>query len=429
MKSIFQKAQTSRGLSDAEIREILTQALAPHMPLKKVLILPPDITRMNSYAGQITCMLYEMLAGTEVHIMPALGTHVAMTDAELDHMYPGIPGDRFFVHRWRSDVEKIGEVPAEFISEVSEGRLSTPLPVEVNRRLLDKSYDLILSVGQVLPHEVVGMANFNKNIFVGCGGSRMINGSHYLGALYGMERMMGRDHSPVHKVFDYAESHFAMDIPLMYLLTVTTLDAEGIHVQSLACGRDRELFSRSTACSQEHNLNFLDAPLKKVVVYMDPREFHATWIANKAVYRTRMAMADGGELLVIAPGVERFGEDPDNDALIRRYGYWGRERILQLTEENEDLRSNLSVAAHLIHGSSDGRFRITYAPGRLSREETEGAGFDYIPLEEALARYDVTRLTDGFHTVDGEEIFYISNPATGLWADKSRFYASQQGAF
>lgn len=422
MKNMFIQADSSKGLSQGQIKSVLFEALKACGSPEKVLILPPDITRMNSYAGPICRMLYDLLPDAQVDFMPALGTHIPMTSEEIGKMYPGLPKESFLQHRWRLDVEKIGEVPAKFIKQVSEGRLDIPLAVEVNRRLLDKSYDLILSVGQVVPHEVVGMANYNKNIFVGCGGSRMINGSHYLGALYGMERMMGRDLSPVHKVFDYAEQHFAMDIPLVYILTVTMVEEDGVRVHSLAAGRDREIFSKSIEVSQKHNLNFLDQPLKKVVVYLDPEEFHTTWLGNKAIYRTRMAMADGGELLIIAPGVHRFGEDLENDALIRKYGYFGRDKILELTRDKEELAGNLSVAAHLIHGSSDGRFSVTYAPGHLTKEETEAVGFGYMPLPEALSRYDVKALKNGFHTVNGEEIFYVSNPAIGLWADKTRFY-------
>jgi len=269
-----------------------------------------------------------------------------------------------------------------------------------------------------------------------------------------MERIMGRDMSPVHKVFDYAERHFAMDIPLMYILTVTTAGAGGAHahsptasdsvhahshaavegahahsptasdsvrVHSLAAGRDREIYAKSIESSQKHNLNFLDSPLKKAVVYLSPNEFHTTWIGNKAVYRTRMAMADGGELLIIAPGVRRFGEDLTNDALIRKYGYAGRDKVLAYARDNKDLADNLGVAAHLIHGSSDGRFSITYATQHISKDEMESAGFNYMPLDEALSRYDVGALKNGFNTVNGEEIFFIDNPALGLWALKSKF--------
>jgi nickel-dependent lactate racemase len=300
---------------------------------------------------------------------------------------------------------------------VSEGLVNNSIDVEVNRRLVDPSYDLILSIGQVVPHEVVGMANYGKNLFVGCGGSSMINSSHMLGAFYGMERIMGRDFSPVRRVFDYAQEHFLANIPLVYVLTTTTNKGDEVTIHGLYIGTERAQFEAAVQKSQQINLTHMKKRLNKVVVYLDPREFKSTWLGNKAIYRTRMAIADGGELIVLAPAVGHFGEDEQNDRLIRKYGYVGRENVLKLVDmpENADLRENLSVAAHLIHGSSDGRFKITYCAGKLTEEEVRGAAFNYMPYEQAAAKYDPAKLVDGFNTVDGEEIFYISNPALGLW--------------
>ena len=415
-------AKSPAGLSRDEIRQELSKLLSD-LPLKKVLLLPPDYTRYHSYAGQITVMLWELLKDRcEVDIMPALGTHVPVSESEWEKMFAPIPYEKMIVHSWRDDVVKIGEVPSEFVKEVSEGLVEDKIDVEVNRRLLDKSYDLILSIGQVVPHEVVGMANRNKNIFVGCGGSSMINSSHMLGAFYGLERVMGKDHTPVRRVFDYAEEHFLKDVPLSYILTVTDAPQGNIRVHGLFIGRERKYFEDAVVLAQQKNLNLVDEPFDKVVVLLDEQEFKSTWLGNKSVYRTRMAIKDGGELIVLAPGVDKFGEDPGIDKLIRKYGYCGRENVLKLVKEHEDLRQNLSAAAHLIHGSSDGRFSITYCTRLLTKEEVEGVCFGYIPYDEAAEKYDPTKLRDGFNTLpDGEKIYYISNPALGLWADRSKF--------
>ncbi|MBQ3099660.1 MAG: DUF2088 domain-containing protein [Clostridia bacterium] len=408
---------SKEGLSDLEIREALEKSLEGK-DLKKVLLLPPDYTRMYSGAGKLTAIYYDLLKDKcEVDILPALGTHEAMTREECTAFFgEEVPFERIIVHNWRKDVVKLGEVPAEFVSEVSDGLVTDKIDVEVNMLLMDESYDLIISMGQVVPHEVVGMANYSKNIFVGCGGSSMINSSHMLGAFYGMERIMGRDFSPVRRVFDYAEENFISHIPLMYVLTVTTNKGDDVSIHGLYIGRKRELFENAVSLSQEMNLTHMDKPLEKVVVYLDPREFKSTWLGNKAVYRTRMAIADGGELIILAPGIKKFGEDEENDRLIRKYGYVGREKVLELVEENEDLKGNLSVAAHLIHGSSDDRFSITYCTKDVGEEEITGVNFKYIPYDEAAAKYDPAKLTDGFHeTEDGERFFYISNPALGLW--------------
>lgn len=422
MINIAKVAAQSSGIPDRELSDLLQQSIGDQQAaLKKVLLIPPDATRLYSGAGKITAMYYQMLKDScHVDIMPALGTHDGMTESEcLMFFGPDVPYKAFISHNWRQDVVKLGEVPGDFVSEVSEGLMSEPIAVEVNKRILDKSYDLIISIGQVVPHEVVGMANYSKNIFVGCGGSNMINQSHMLGAFYGMERIMGRDFSPVRKVFDYAEANFIQDVPLMYVLTVTTQIADETAIHGLYIGRERSLFEQAVKHSQQLNLTFVEQPLQKVVVYLDEREFKSTWLGNKAIYRTRMAIADGGELIILAPGVKKFGEDPTIDKLIREYGYIGRINILDLCRDNQDIQNNLSVAAHLIHGSSDERFSITYCTDKLTREEVEGAGFGYLSYEEAVKKYNPEKLQDGFNVLDNnEELFYISNPALGLWACK-----------
>ncbi len=410
--------RSERGLSDDSIRYALQESLG-NTEAKKILVIPPDFTRMYSGAGIITAAIFDLLGDRcEIDVMPALGTHAPMSREECETFFlDRVKYENLIVHRWRDDVVKLGEVPAEFVREVSEGLVDQAIDAEVNHRLVDGGYDLILSVGQVVPHEVVGMANYSKNIFVGCGGSSMINSSHMLGAFYGLERIMGRDFSPVRRVFDYAEEHFLRDLPILYILTTTTNTGDKTNIHGLYIGRSRENFEAAVADSQNRNLITVDEPFKKVVVYLDPREFHSTWLGNKAVYRTRMAIADGGELIVLAPGVEKFGEDPENDRLIRKYGYVGRERVLELVKEHPDLSENLSVAAHLIHGSSDGRFSVTYCtdPALLTEDEVRGVSFGWMPYADAAAKYDPAVLKDGWNTVDGERIFYVSNPALGLW--------------
>ena len=415
------------SISTAEKREALAQALKViNRPLRKVLVLPPDHTRLNSDAGELTRLLYELLSPiADVDIMPALGTHSPMTDAQLRMMFgDGIPLTRFKVHDWRNGIRQVGEVPGKLIREWSEGLVDYDVLVQVNN-LLFAGYDLILSVGQIVPHEVVGMANYTKNVVVGVGGADMINKSHFLGAAYGMERMMGRIETPVRRLFNYAVEHFLRDLPIQFVLTVMEKDkaGSGMIMRGLYVGNDMETFTLGSRLSQKVNLDLLDQPLKKVVVYLDPHEFKSTWLGNKAVYRTRMVMADGGELIVLAPGLKEFGEDAEIDRLIANYGYRGTPAILAAVKANAELRNNLSAAAHLIHGSSEGRFRIIYCPGpQMSQEAIRSVGFEAGDLNAMLKRYHPSLLKDGRNRLpDGEEVFYISNPALGLWALKSQF--------
>lgn len=424
MKDIHVVASSEEGLSQDEIRSALARALEGRA-LRRVLVVPPDFTRFHSNAGFITNALWHMLSerGVEVDVMPALGTHVPVTEPQWNAMFGDVPFGRMIVHKWRTDVGKLGEIPAEVVSEISEGLWKKPLAVELNRRLVSGGYDLVVSPGQVVPHEVIGMANHAKNLFVGVGGSEMINCSHMIGAVCGMEKAMGRDNAPVRRLFDWAMERFVYGkIPVLFALTVTTAPGGRIRTHGLFLGEGRECLTAAVKLAQEKNVDWVEKPLRKCVVYLDPSEFTSTWVGNKAIYRTRMAMADGGELVVLAPGVERFGEDPAQQTLIRKYGYKGRLHVLELFEKPEcaDLRENMGVAAHLIHGSSDGRFSITYAVDKIAKSEIEAVGFKSADFRETAAKYDPSSLRPGWNDVGGEEVYFIPNPALGLWIDRAR---------
>jgi nickel-dependent lactate racemase len=418
----YARGSKNGAISDGEFRASLLEAFGRMGACGRVLAVPPDITRMHSMAGRVTEIAWEHFGDALADVLPATGTHFAMTDAEKSAMFGRVPKHLFRVHNWRENLETLGRIPAEFVSAVSQGMVSYDWPAQVDRLLAKGGHDLILSIGQVVPHEVVGMAGYNKNILVGTGGKEGIHKSHYLGAVYGMERMMGRADTPVRRVLNEAARLFLGGLPIVYIHTVVGREPDGmLALKGLYIGDDPELFGQAAELSREVNLTVLPEPLPKVVVYLDPSEFKSTWLGNKAIYRTRMAIADKGELIVLAPGVRRFGEDPGIDALIRTYGYFTTPRILKLAEENEDLKNNLAVAAHLIHGSSEERFTVTYCPGGLSRAEVEKANFRYGDLEAMRERYDPSRLAEGWNTLaDGERIFYISNPAIGLWAHRDR---------
>lgn len=424
MQDIYIIAKTDKGLTKEEIKTALLKSLEGRS-LKKVLILPPDFTRFHSNAGYITNVYYHTLTeqGVKVDILPALGTHVAMTKEQWSAMFGDIPYDRMLVHNWRTDVVKLGEIPASYLSEITDGLWDEAVTAEVNKLVMDESYDLIISPGQVVPHEVIGMANHSKNLFVGVGGSEMINKSHMVGAVYGMERMMGKDYTPVRRMFDYGMEHFLNERPIMFVLTVTTAPGGEIHTHGMFIGEGRECLTNAVKLAQQKNIDFVEHGLNKCVVYLDPSEFKSTWLGNKAVYRTRMAMADGGELIILAPGVERFGEDDRVDELIRKYGYRGRLHTLEEFKkpENTDLRENMGAAAHLIHGSSDGRFTITYAVKKITKNEIASVGLNAADYDEAVAKYDPNKLKYGYNEVDGEEIYFIPNPALGLWINREKF--------
>jgi nickel-dependent lactate racemase len=409
-------------VSPGELEYGLYSALVKLGARKKVLVVPPDFTRFHSRSGDITSLLYKYYKTDLKDILPALGTHVPMTDDEIGEMYKDVPKELFRVHDWRKDVVTVGTVPSEFVSKLTNGAVDYSWPAQLNRLVFSGGHDLIISVGQVVPHEVIGMANYNKNLFVGTGGPEGINKSHFVGAAYGLERIMGKADTPVRRLLNYASEHFITHLPVVYVHTVISRDETGkLVMRGLFIGDDIEVFNLAADLSLKVNFTVVKEPLRKVVVYLDPSEFRTTWLGNKSIYRTRMAMADNGELIVIAPGLKEFGEDREIDRLIRKYGYRGTPATLAALKGNEELQQNLGAAAHLIHGSSEGRFSITYCPGHLTKQEIESVNFKYGDLNEALNKYKPEKLRDGFNRLpDGEDFYYISNPAVGLWSSKER---------
>jgi nickel-dependent lactate racemase len=425
MTTYYAVGSPTTELTEVDLRAALHGVFKQLGERNRVIAVPPDFTRFNSRSGPLTCQTYEYYGDRLVDVIPALGTHFAMPEWQLDKMFPGVPKTLFREHRWRDDVVTIGHVPAEFVTQATEGIWNKPWPAQLNKLLWEGGHDLILSIGQVVPHEVMGMANYNKNIFVGTGGSQGINESHFIGAAYGMERMMGRADTPLRRILNYAQEHFCKHLPLLYVLTVVgTNERRELVTRGLFIGDDHDCYQQAAALSIQVNFSILKEELPKVVVYLDEEEFHSTWLGNKSIYRTRMAIADRGQLIVLAPGVKTFGEDPQIDVLIRKYGYRTTPEIMRFMQENADLQGNLSAAAHLIHGSSEGRFDVTYCPGELTRHEVEGVGYNYADLHETMRRYDPKKLNDGWNTLpDGERVYYISNPALGLWAYEGRLNA------
>jgi len=447
MRTILSEGGAASDFTDDEIDSFFSRSLARACAelgkISSVLLIPPDVTRFHSRAGFLTGIAYRELtkAGVAVKALPALGTHVPLTSAECERMFPAVPQSLFLMHDWRNDVVELARIDRKWIEKTTAGAVSYDWPVQVNKILRDGGFDLIVSLGQVVPHEVIGMANHAKNLFVGTGGKEAIDKSHFAGACFGMEKMMGRTDTPVRAMFDEGLRLCGQMLPpVFYALTVISARSEaetadsGLHgkpgkprgslaMRGLFCGFGRDCFENAAALSRQVNVDLLDEPIHKAVVYLEPEEFRATWLGNKAVYRTRMAMADNGELLIIAPGLERFGEDKGIDALIRKHGYRPSKVIKEKVSKDTELANSLSAAAHLIHGSSEGRFTVRYCPGPgLSRQEIESVGFEWGDIGEAMKRYDARKLATGWNTgAGGEKFFFVPNPALGLWALRDNF--------
>lgn len=418
MKELY-KTNIREGIDENTIHKMLDQLIENLKTSKKVLIIPPDFTRCYSYAGLITAYLYKKLSKTiEVKVIPALGTHMEMTKKEKFEMFGDvIPDSAFLVHHWQNDTKIIGEIPSSFVYEVSNGLYNESIAVEVNHNLIDGNFDNIISVGQVVPHEVVGMANYSKNIFVGLGGRQMINKSHFVSAICGMEKALGVVDSPARKIFDYGQEHFLNAFPITFIQTVTTLTDNKLNLHGLYIGKSRKPFEKAAKLSQQINIFHVKKRANKVVTYLNPAELKTTWVGNKGIYRTRKMIEDGGSLIIIAPGVKAFGENAEIDLLTRKYGYCGTEKILEIYR-NGGFKNQIMSAAHLIHGSTENRFNVYYCtkPENLRKDEIISVNYNWESYYEIIKKYDPKKLKEGWNIMnDGEEIYFVGTPALGLW--------------
>ncbi len=420
---IYEFYSKDRLLTDEDISEFIENIFLNLGSCKNTIIVPPDISRLSSGGGMITGKIYRMEKINIKMIIPALGTHTPMTGQEITSMFGNIPQDLFIKHSWKGNLKTAGTIPESFIYDKT-GVKGISIPVKINHELMKKGVGRIVSIGQVVPHEVTGMSNHNKNILIGTGGDDIINYSHYLSAIYGMERIMGKGDNPVRDILNYAESNFLSDLPVLYIMTVTGKDSSGEYgIKGIFAGDDRECYKRASAAAFNENITILGKGMQKIVIFL-PENIKSLWIGNKAIYRSRMAVENGGELIIIGRGIKSFGEDKTLDKLIRKYGYRGMENTVKAVQENKDLRDNLSAAAHLIHGSSENRFRVSWKDTSLSKEEIESAGHSCIEKGSFYDRIDPENLKPGYNSADGEDFYYIPNPGQGLWSTSDRFTES-----
>ncbi|MDX9898038.1 MAG: D-mannonate epimerase [Spirochaetia bacterium] len=411
---VHASGSATASISDKALARDFIEALESIGPRHRVLAIPPDGLRSQGRADVLLKAAYDYYGDSLAAVMPALGRHRPMGDAAIQAMYPGVPLGLFRPHDWKRDVIELGRVPDSFVREVSDNRCTFDWPAQANRLAVNGGFDLIMSIGQVVPHESVGMANYSDNLFIGVGGKEGIDRAHWIGAAYGIENIMGRIETPVRAVLDHAQELFASSIPMLYALTVV---GRG-QTKGLFVGSGRDSFAKAGALSSEVNVEYLPKAAKKIVVFLDPERYKSTWVGNRAIYRTRLAIADGGELLIVAPGIDSFGEDKTIDETIRDYGYCGVAMARELVESGE-LAGELAGASHLANGSTEGRFSVSYAAGGLSRTDIEDVGYDWADCQDATRRYDPELLKDGFNEVDGEEIYFVRDPALGLWATRA----------
>ncbi|QDS97199.1 lactate racemase domain-containing protein [Adhaeretor mobilis] len=419
-------------LSDSEVFKKVDTLLSDLSPMRRVLLLAPDATRSSSFAGEIASYIYHKLIDrTDVHLTPTVGTHEPDEKdwRSIREMYRDIPESAYKLHEHDevAGLYDLGVLPDDEILRISGGEFAAPVPVQVNRNLVEGNYDQVFSIGQVVPHEVMGFANYDKNVFIGAGGKNFIDTSHWISALCGIDNVLGKIDSAPRQLLDAASALAKRDprFPSVhYLLTVRGQSSAGdIGTHDFFCGTSKETFYRAAKLSLRENCHASNQPYQQVIVRLNEKKYRSFWLSNKAIYRTRRAIATGGTIHVIAPGLDRLGENEIQSKLIGKYGYCGTQGVKQILQIDPEMQANVGVAAHLIHGSTENRFHVRYYTHHSSellsacRFADGQLGYSLEDIETAHERFSELTVGESFNA--DQRRLVIDDPGLGLWITKA----------
>ena len=360
-------------LTVATLTEIVHQALDVIQPGERVLAIIPDKTRDDN-THQLFPIAAEFLSKRGVASFDALvaqGTHPPMSQAQKlakigDADFNGL----LFDHRWDEPEELItlGELSGETVRELTGGLIEQAVPVSINKLLAPGVYDTVLVIGATVPHEVAGFAGGAKYFFPGVAGPELTHTTHWLGALTGIENVIGRVETPTRRLIEAAAELITARI--ISLNTVVSRNDGELVTYALFTGDIREAFRRAAEVSRQVHIRYTERKYKTVVALLDPH-YDELWVGGKASYKLGAIIEEGGELIIYAPHLTKLSET--HGTLIEKYGYAPLESVRDMLGVSEELRENLCIAAHLAHVAYAGRlddegkivprYRITMASG------------------------------------------------------------------
>lgn len=375
-------------LTTSSLTEIIHAALDVVQPGERVLAIIPDKTRDDN-THVLFPIATEFLTKRGVASFDALvaqGTHPPMSETQK---CTKIGADTFagqlFDHRWDDPTELItlGELSAETVKELTNGLIENAVPVSINKLLAPGIYDTVLVFGATVPHEVAGFAGGAKYFFPGVAGPELTHTTHWLGALAGIENIIGQVDTPTRRLIEAATDLIEARIISLNTVVSRTSDDELV-TYALFTGDIREAFRRAAEVSRQVHIRYTGRKYKKVVALLDPH-YDELWVGGKASYKLGAIIEEGGELIIYAPHLTRLSET--HGALIEKYGYAPLESVRDMLGISQELRENLCIAAHLAHVAYAGRldergkvvprYKITMATG-LDEETCRRVNLGYL---------------------------------------------------
>ncbi len=384
-------------LTSDDVRRLLMEGLPPaDWANQRVLVIVPDNTRSGPI-GPVFAQLHELMTSgaqaggqtvAQIDVLIALGTHMALSreqmahrlDVPVDELETRYPGVRIFNHEWEKEETfvSLGEISADEIEELSNGLLRETVDVRINKLVLE--YDLVLILGPVFPHEVVGFSGGNKYFFPGVSGPEVINFTHWLGAVMTSYEIIGSGYTPVRAVIDRAASLIPTPSRCVALV-VTGDDLAGLYV-----GTPKEAWEAASQLSAQVHVRYLEHPVKRVLSIMPPL-YDDIWTAAKGMYKLEPVVAEGGEVVIYAPHIDEISYT--HGRVLDEIGYHVRDYFLKQWDRFKDYPAG--VLAHSTHLRGIGeydviteterpRVSVTLATG-IPEERCRRLGLGYIDPE------------------------------------------------
>jgi nickel-dependent lactate racemase len=342
-------------LSEQQIESIISNAFdAWRMYGKRILFIIPDNSR-TAPIDTIFRIMYDRLheRTPTVDFLIALGTHPPLSEDAIyrrvgitkDERYRDFPKARFFNHHWDDPehLTTIGTLSRIEVEKLSEGRLSAEVPVSINRMV--QQYEVLVVIGPVFPHEVVGFSGGNKYLFPGISGPEILNFFHWLGALITNRKVIGKKHTPVRAVVDSAAGLIPVERKCFALVT----ESEGL--TGMFAGTPEEAWEQAADLSAQKHIKYVDRPFRRVLAQA-PEMYEDLWTGGKCMYKLEPVVADGGELIIYAPHITEISVT--HGKMLEQVGYHVRDFFVKQWDKYKDFPGG--ILAHSTHVKGAGEF-------------------------------------------------------------------------